>query len=73
MKSSGKGSVLLRAMYGVKETMIFICSILVSVFAGSPSPLVDLSISNLKMYYLASARELTRINGNVSKLIREVG
>ena len=44
VKSSGKGRVLLRAMYGVKATTIFICSILVSVFAGSPGPLVDLSI-----------------------------
>lgn len=44
VKSSAKGKVLLRAIYGVKATTIFICSILVSVFAGSSGPLVDLSI-----------------------------
>jgi len=44
VKSSGKGKVLLRAMYGLKATTIFICSILVSMFEGSSRPLVDLSI-----------------------------
>lgn len=44
VKSSAKIRVLLRAMYGVKATTIFICSILVSVFVGSSDPLVDLRI-----------------------------
>jgi len=44
VKSSAKSRVLLRAIYGVKATTIFIFSILVSVFEGSSGPLVDLSI-----------------------------
>ena len=68
VKSSGKGRVLLRAMYGVKATTIFICNILVSVFAGSPGPLVDLSIPN-QFLWIASFISLQQ---EVKKEIRGV-
>ena len=44
VKSPTKRRFLLRAIYGVKATTIFICSIIVSVFMGSFVPFVDIRI-----------------------------
>lgn len=44
VKSSSKGSVFLRAMYGVKATTIFLCSVVASTLTGHSGPLIELHI-----------------------------
>lgn len=45
IKNSAKGSILMRAMYGVKVATLLICSIFLSLFSGSAKKLVDLQVA----------------------------
>ncbi|XP_057850029.2 protein BPS1, chloroplastic [Cryptomeria japonica] len=44
VKSSTKGKVFLRAMYGVKATTIFVCSVVASALSGSLAPLIEVQV-----------------------------
>ena len=46
VKNSAKGKVLMRAMYGVKVEMVFICSVFASAFFGSARKLFDLNVDD---------------------------
>lgn len=42
LKNSSKGTVLMRALYGVKIETIFVCSIIIAALSGSSEPLIEL-------------------------------
>ncbi|KAJ4955070.1 hypothetical protein NE237_011853 [Protea cynaroides] len=63
VKNSAKGKVLMRALYGVKVQTIFVCSILAAAFSGSPSPLVDLHVSDKFLWTEAFNDLLANVNG----------
>ncbi|XP_027334761.1 protein BPS1, chloroplastic-like [Abrus precatorius] len=47
VKNSAKGKVFMQAMYGVKVETVFICSVFVAAFSGSPKKLLDLNVADM--------------------------
>lgn len=67
VKSSSKGRVFLRAMYGVKTTTIFLCSVVASSLAGHPSPLIELRVPDQFLWSTAFTSLQQRINGEIKR------
>lgn len=67
VKSSSKGRVFLRAMYGVKATTIFLCSVVASSLSGHPGPLIELRVPDQFLWSTAFTRLQRRINGEIKR------
>lgn len=70
VKNSAKGKVLMRAMYGVKMTTVFVCSVFVSVLSGSDRKLVDLQVSGSPPLWRDAFSDLqTCVYGEITRLL----
>lgn len=67
VKSSSKGSVFLRAMYGVKATTIFLCSVVASALAGHSGPLIELHIPDQFLWSTAFMSLQRGINDEIKR------
>lgn len=67
VKSSSKGRVFLRAMYGVKATTIYLCSVVASALAGHPGPLIELRVPDQFLWSTAFTSLQQGINGEIKR------
>lgn len=68
VKNSGKGKVLMRAMYGVKVSTVFICSLFVAAFSSSAKTPMNLQIPSSYLWSEAFTDLQTSVNGDISNL-----
>ncbi|KAL9245361.1 hypothetical protein vseg_019023 [Gypsophila vaccaria] len=70
VKNSAKGKVLMRAMYGVKMTTLFVCTVFVSAFSGSDKKLIDLQVSGAPPLWSEAFYDLQRcVHGEIRNLL----
>lgn len=69
IKKSGKGKVLMRAMYGVKMFTVFICSVFAAGFTGSPNMLVDLHAPSSCLWADAFADVQSYVNKEIRNIL----
>ncbi|ERM96442.1 UPF0496 protein 4 [Amborella trichopoda] len=71
LKSSTKGKVLLRALYGVKAETLFVCCVFTAALSGTAAPLMDLCVPD-EFLWSSSFNDLkTSINGDIRRLYSE--
>ncbi|XP_010276897.1 PREDICTED: UPF0496 protein 4-like [Nelumbo nucifera] len=73
IKNSAKGSVLMRALYGVKIETIFVCSVLTAAFSGSAKPLMDLHVSEKFLWAEAFNELQNNVYGEIRSLVSKEG
>lgn len=69
-KTSAKGKVLMRAMYGVMVQTIFVCGVFSAGFSGSENALIDLQVSDKFLWAEAFNGLQLDVNGEVRDLFR---
>lgn len=67
IKKSGKGKVLMRAMYGVKMFTVFICSVFAAGLTGSSNKLVDLHALDTCLWAEAFTNVQSYVNAEITK------
>lgn len=68
VRNSGKGKVLMRAMYGVKMITVFVCNIFAAAFSGSAEKLVDLPVHDTFLWTSAFCKVQTCVNGEIRSI-----
>lgn len=69
VKNSGKGKVLMRAMYGVKVQTLFTCRLFISAFTSSDKNLIDLHVAGTYLWAEAFNDLQTVVNKEVKILV----
>nr|POE46731.1 protein bps1, chloroplastic [Quercus suber] len=62
VKNTAKGKVLMRAMYGVKVEIVFICSVFASAFSDFAVKLFDLNVDDKYLWAQALQSSLSRLD-----------
>jgi len=70
-KSSARDRVFLRAVYALKATTIFVCSVAVSALAGHPGLLIELKIPDHLLWSAAFMSLQEEINDEIKKCFTE--
>ncbi|KAG5054512.1 hypothetical protein JHK85_007022 [Glycine max] len=65
VKNSGKGKVLMQAMYGVKVETVFICRVFTVAFSGSSKKLSDLNVADIHSWALHFRRLQNLVNEEI--------
>ncbi|XP_021887794.1 protein BPS1, chloroplastic-like [Carica papaya] len=71
VKNSAKGKVLMRAMYAVKVTTIYVCSVFAAAFSGSAKNLLDLDVPNTLVWAGAFSDVQTTINEEIRNIFSQ--
>ncbi|KAG8486338.1 hypothetical protein CXB51_019845 [Gossypium anomalum] len=68
VKNSAKGKVLVRAMYGAKVAIVYICSVFTAALSGSAPNLLDLSVLSTLPWASVFFDVQTTVNSEVRKM-----
>ncbi|KAH1106920.1 hypothetical protein J1N35_010688 [Gossypium stocksii] len=68
VRNSAKGKVLVRAMYGAKVAIVYICSVFAAALSGSAPNLLDLSVLNTLPWASVFFDVQTTVNSDARKM-----